>query len=263
MNAPAQYYVGKVSHRRFGDVSHFLRYRIAYLLLDLDRLDEARGLTRFLAIAKGGLMSFNPLDHGDGQSRDLAKWVREFVAGQGVRESADRVELLTLPRMFGYVFNPISIYFIRNDADELHHVLYEVGNTFGERHFYLCAADEDEGVCRHDCDKAFYVSPFFDKRGHYKFILQPPAETMKLAISYRADGAERMRASLVGAARPITAGSTLGLLVRFPLMTIGVIAGIHWEALKLFIKGARYHSHGPKQPEPGVSFDRRESGVRV
>jgi DUF1365 family protein len=263
MSAPAQYYVGKVSHRRFGDVSHFLRYRIAYVLLDLDRLDEARGLTRFLKIGKGGLMSVNPLDHGDGQSRDLAGWVRAFVKGQGVQEPADKVELLTLPRMFGYVFNPISVYFIRNHTGELHHVLYEVGNTFGERHYYLCTADEEQGVCQHDCDKAFYVSPFFDKRGHYKFVLQPPAETLKLAISYRADGTERMRASLVGEARPVTNRTTLGVLARFPMMTIGVIAGIHWEALKLFVKGARYHRHGPKQPEPGVSLGRPHSGVRV
>ena len=263
MSAPARYYVGEVSHRRKGRVSHFLRYRIAYLMLDLDRLDEVSGLARFLGVGKRGLVRFNPTDHGDGQTEDLAAWVRDFLVVQGVEAPAAQIELLTLPRMFGYVFNPISVYFVRDHDGALHHVLYEVGNTFGERHFYLCAVDEEQGVCQHDCDKAFYVSPFFDKRGHYKFTLQPPAETVKLAISYRADGEERMRASLAGEARPVTTGTTLGLLARFPLMTLGVIAGIHWEALKLVLKGANYHRHGPKQTAASVSMGHARSDARA
>ena len=254
MSQPARYYIGQVSHRRFGKVSHALRYRIAYLLLDLDRLDEAGRLTRFLKIGKRGLISFNPRDHGEGQALNLAAWVREFAARQGVHEAIASVELLTLPRMFGYVFNPVSVYFLRNETGDLHHVLYEVGNTFGERHFYLCAADEQAGLCRHRCDKAFYVSPFFDRQGHYKFTLQPPADSVSLAISYRDGAEERMTACLTGKARQVTTRTTLGLLVRFPFMTLGVIVGIHWEALKLVVKGARYHSHGAGRRAPGASL---------
>jgi DUF1365 family protein len=163
-----------------------LRYRIAYLLLDLDRLEEAGRLARFLQYRKSaGLISFDPRDHGEGETEELAAWVRTFVANQGVQEDVSRIELLTLPRMFGYVFNPVSVYFLYDQAGEIHHVLYEVGNTFGERHFYLCAADLSDGLCRHECDKAFYVSPFFDQRGRYEFIVRPPSDKVALSISYR------------------------------------------------------------------------------
>lgn len=259
MNQPARFYTGQVSHRRFGRISHVLRYRIAYLLLDLDRLDEAGRLTRFLSIGKRGLISFDPRDHGDGQAQDLAAWVRAFVARQGVQEDVATIELLTLPRMFGYVFNPVSVYFLRNEAGDLHHVLYEVGNTFGERHYYLCAAELLDGLCRHECDKAFYVSPFFDQRGHYEFTVRPPSDSVTLTISYRDCETERMAAHLAGKARPVTARTTLGLLAKFPFMTLGVIAGIHWEALKLVVKGARYHRHGPKRRTAGTSLGRAAS----
>ena len=254
MRAAAQFYVGQVSHRRFGRVSHKLRYRIAYVLLDLDRLHDAGRLTRLLKIGAGGLLSFNPRDHGDGESTDLAEWVRNFIASRGVSEPASKIELLTLPRMFGYVFNPISVYFIRNHQGDLHHVLYEVGNTFGERHFYLCPAEVKQNVCAHECEKAFYVSPFFEQAGRYKFTLQPPSDRVSLNISYRMGETDRMNADLIGTARPVTTGTALGLLLRFPLMTIGVIMGIHWEALRLVLKGARYHRHGHKKRVAGFSF---------
>jgi hypothetical protein len=259
MNQPARFYIGQVSHRRFGDISHVLRYRIAYLLLDLDRLEEAGRLTGLLKIGKRGLISFDPLDHGDGETRDLAAWVRAFVARQGVHEDVASIELLTLPRMFGYVFNPVSVYFLRGSAGDLHHVLYEVGNTFGERHFYLCAADLQNGHCRHECEKAFYVSPFFDQRGHYEFTVQPPSDNVSLAISYRDGETDRMSAYLAGEARAVTSRTTLGLLAKFPFMTLGVIAGIHWEALKLVLKGARYHRHGSERRAPGASLGRTAS----
>ena len=256
MKQPAQYYTGQVSHRRFGEVSHVLRYRIAYLLLDLDRLEEAGRLARFFNIGKRGLISFDPRDHGDGDTEDLGTWVRTFVALQGVQEDVSRIELLTLPRMFGYVFNPASVYFLYDQAGEVHHVLYEVGNTFGERHFYLCAADLSDGLCRHECDKAFYVSPFFDQRGRYEFTVRPPSDKVALSISYRDSGMDRMSAHLAGKAKPVTTRTTLGLLAKFPFMTLGVIAGIHWEAFKLFLKGARYHRHGPERLAPGASLGR-------
>lgn len=256
MSQPARFYIGKVSHRRFGKISHVLRYRIAYLLLDLDRLEEAGRLSRLLKIGKRGLIRFDPLDHGEGKTQDLAGWVRAFVAQQGVQEEVASIQLLTLPRMLGYVFNPVSVYFLRDKAGDLHHVLYEVGNTFGERHFYLCAAELQAGLCRHQCDKAFYVSPFFDQRGHYEFTVQPPMDSVSLAISYRHGEAERMSAYLSGKAQPVTTATCLGLIAKFPLMTLGVIAGIHWEALKLVLKGARYHSHGPERSAPGASLGR-------
>ena len=256
MSDAARYYVGEVSHKRFGQIDHSFRYRIAYLLLDLDRTFEAGRLTRLLRIGKPGLMAFDPFDHGDGQSTDLAEWVRVFLQRQGIEEPAAKIELLTLPRMFGYVFNPISVYFIRDQEGRLHHFLYEVGNTFGERHFYLCAVQMEGESCEHACDKAFYVSPFFGIEGQYDFKVSPPGEAVRLSIAYRVGEEARLNANFVARARPVTGWTSFRLLLGFPFMTFGVIAGIHWEALKLWLKGARYHRHGPKATTAGVSYVR-------
>lgn len=258
MTAPARFYEGRVSHWRFGELRHVLRYRIAYLLIDLDRLEEARSLSPLLGIGRGGVLSFQPKDHGDGTGRDLASWVRTFLKTQGVEQPAERIELLTLPRMFGYVFNPVSVYLIRDGQARLHHVIYEVANTFGERHFYVCpvSAADGERVCRHSAEKAFYVSPFFHKTGAYEFQLQPPGETVQLTMRYSADDRNGLGATLSGKARPVTTGSVLGLLLKYPLMTLGVTLGIHWEALKLVLKGAKYHTHGPRAASATVSQGR-------
>lgn len=256
MTAPAVFYEGRVSHWRYGSIRHVLRYRIAYLLIDLDRLEEARALSPLLGVNRCRLLSFLAKDHGDGAGGNLAAWVRSFLRAEGVDTPAAKVELLTLPRMFGYVFNPISVFLIRDAEDRLHHVLYEVGNTFGERHFYLCPAGTGGDTHQHGADKAFYVSPFFHREGAYEFRLQPPGERVQLTIRYTADDESGLGASLIGAERPVTTWNTLKLVLKYPFMTLGVTLGIHWEALKLVLKGARYHSHGQRAAEATVSHGR-------
>jgi len=241
--SPISFYTGAVVHRRYGAVTHKLRYRIAYILLDLDRLDEANAASSLLGIERPGLLSFKSKDHGDGASRNLASWVREHLAAQGVEEEASRIELLTLPRMFGYVFNPISVYFIYGRDGALHHILYQVTNTFSERHFYLCAADPVAAIINQTSEKRLYVSPFFDVKGAYRFKVQPPSETLALTIRYDlVNGDKGLTASLTGIRKPVTTWRSAVLLAKFPFMTLGVVAGIHWQALKLWLKGAKYRS---------------------
>ena len=248
MSAPAGFYIGHVGHERFGGVTHRLRYAIAYVLVDLDRMAEADRLSPLLGVGRGGPMAVLPRDHGPGDADDLAGWARGVLRDHGVDAPATRITLLTLPRMFGYVFNPLSVYFVYGPDDALHHVLYEVGNTFGERHFYLCPADGGGATIDHTCAKAFYVSPFFDVAGTYRFRVHVPEARMAVAIRYDdAEGQPALSASLEGTRAPITTASCLSVLCRFPLMTLGVIAGIHWEAIKLMLKGARYRPHGPKK----------------
>lgn len=250
---PVAFYKGEVTHQRFSGPAHRLRYRTAYVLVDLDQFQAADACSRFLGVGAAGLMSVQARDHGDGKTRDLAGWVRALARASGVSTPCHRIMLLTLPRMFGFVFNPISTYFIYDQYGSLHHIVYEVNNTFGGRHFYLLAAEERDGVIRQSCDKALYVSPFFDVNGSYAFTVHPPSDRLTLTINYaHPDHKKAMSACLVGKRRPVTNRSSLGVLFAFPFMTLGVIGAIHWEAFKLFLKGARF------RPEPkGRDFKKR------
>lgn len=234
------FYTGEVVHRRLSGPRHELKYRLAYVLADLDRMNEPNRL-RFFSFGRKGLMSLEARDHGDGEGGDLAAWVRDYVRREGVAEPCARIELLTLPRMFGYVFNPISVYFIYGNDGGLLRLLYEVNNTFGGRRFYLAKPDLEDPRLRHECAKTLYVSPFFDVEGGYRFSVAPPGETVRLGIDYLdGAGAPAMTAYLAARRETATDWRCLMILLRFPLMTFGVIAAIHWEALKLFLKGAKF-----------------------
>ena len=259
----ADFYIGYVTHRRLRGPAHRLRYRLAYVLVDLDQMtapqnDRPSQRSAFLGLGRGGLMSVLAKDHGDGRSADLAAWARRFLKQRGIEQDCARIELLTLPRMFGYVFNPISVYFFYNEYGALHHILYEVNNTFGGRKFYLAPANEGRGRQRYHCAKTFYVSPFFDVDGQYRFCLRPPRETVQLAIDYAdSGGAPALEARLVGKRQPATSWQCLKILFSFPFMTAGVIAAIHWEALKLFVKGAKFKPPPTCEAEAGDHALRR------
>lgn len=250
---PISFYKGVVSHIRVKGLRHarrhHLRYRIAYVLVDIDRFADADRHSRFLGVGKPGIMSVIARDHGDGKTQDLSSWVRAKAESHGVKEECARIALLTLPRMFGYVFNPISIYFLYDREGRLHHILYEVNNTFGGRHFYFTKPDPAHPQMRHHAEKELYVSPFFDVNGGYEFSVGPPDEKLFLNIDYHdAHGEKALNARLEGARRPVTDGQSLKILAEFPLMTLGVVMAIHWEALKLFVKGARFRAE-PNQKE--------------
>ncbi len=257
----AAFFTGHIAHRRFSSPGHHLRYKLAYVLVDLDRTDEANQLSRHLGFNRSGLMSVAAKDHGDGRT-DLAGFIRDLLHKYDISEEATRIALLTLPRMFGYVFNPISVYFLYDAHNALHHVVYEVNNTFGERQFYVCPTLDDAGIHRHSSDKAMYVSPFMDETGGYDFTLRPPGEQIKLGIYYKdKDGKELLRADLALSHVPVTNASALGILARFPLMTLGVVVGIHWNALKLLVKGARYRVHTPRPEITSTSLGRRHQSL--
>lgn len=241
--SPISFYTGAVVHRRYGAAAHKLRYRIAYVLLDLDQLKAANKVSRLFGIERTGLLNFRAKDHGDGTSTDLASWVRDYLIAEGVTDEASRIELLTLPRMFGYVFNPISVFFIYDHSGALHHILYQVTNTFSERHFYLCRADQAGPIIDQTSEKRLYVSPFFDVEGAYRFKVQPPKKTVALTIRYDlASGDKGLTATLTGSRQPVTTWRSARVLMQFPFMTLGVVVGIHWQALKLWLKGAKYRS---------------------
>ena len=244
-------YRGRVMHHRLKPRLRFTS-RTASLLLDLDALPATAAGLRLLSHNRFNLFSLDDRDHGARDGSALRPWIERLLSEQGLPRPA-RIRLLCYPRLLGYVFNPLSVYFCEDETGGLYAIVHEVKNTFGEQHAYVLPAAARDGVVRQACAKRFYVSPFLPLEGGYRFIIRPPRE--KVSIVIRQSGAEGLQlvASLSGAHAPLTDAALLGTFLRFPLMTFKVIASIHWQAVRLWLRGARYHPHPPAgQGEPDL-----------
>ena len=234
-------YTGLVAHQRLRPKPHRLAYRVFSLFVDLDELDKLDRDLRFLGINKPGLLSFHEKDHGDGG--DLRAWIAGQLDKAGI--SADGpVRMLTYPRMFGYVFNPLTVYFCHDRDSTLKAVLYEVSNTFGGRHAYVLPAGEGDTV-RHACNKDMYVSPFMPMECRYNFVIRRPGDSVQVLINEDDAEGRLLVASFTGKRQELTDKTILGALARHPLMTFKIMAGIHYEALKIFLKGVPYVPRSP------------------
>ncbi|WP_372425598.1 DUF1365 domain-containing protein [Salinarimonas chemoclinalis] len=229
--APACLYVGDVMHARLRPRAHRFRYRVLALWIDLDRLDEARRLSPLFSVGRANLVAFEPNDHGARGARPLAEWARATFAARGV--AAERVRLLAYPRILGFAFNPITLYYgFSGDGGHVG-TIAEVRNTFGERHVYVLPA----GASRPQAGKALHVSPFLTMDHVYRFGLEPPGATARVSIvEHDADGPV-LTAVFAGRRRALATASLAAALARTPLMTAKVVAAIHWEALRLWAKG--------------------------
>lgn len=227
-------YVGHVVHQRHRPKKHHLRYRVFSILIDLDELQALTRL-RLFAHNRWGLFSFRDADHGHGA--DPRSWVTAQLAAHGMPAPA-RVRLLCYPRILGYVFNPLSVWFCDDAEGRSLATVYEVHNTFGERHTYVLPATASQEV-----DKAFYVSPFIGEDCRYSFSITPPVDLVRVAINETEAGEPLLYAAFTGKRRNFTDRVLLGLFFSHPLMTLKVTAGIHWEALKLWRKGIPVHRH--------------------
>jgi hypothetical protein len=241
-------------HARFKPKRHQFRYRIASLLLDLDEMDEIRQRCRLFSVNRFNLFSFHERDHGPRDGSPVKPWVEDGFAQAGHPIEGGRVLALCFPRTLGYAFNPLTIYWGYRADGGLAGVLYEVKNTFGDQHGYIIPAPDGHVAGTpliQAADKCFHVSPFLPIEGEYRFrIGEPvadPEERLRVLIKLIApDGSDRMIATHVAERRPITDRGLLATLVSHPLNTAKVIAAIHMEAVRLLMKGARFH----KRPEP-------------
>ena len=230
-------YTGTVMHQRLRPRRHRLEYRVFCLLIDLDELTALHGRFPLLGINRPRLFSFRETDHGAGTG-DLRGWARQLLADGGIAYDGGRIELLCYPRILGYVFNPLTVYFCHNRDGRLAGILYEVHNTHGEAHTYVLPADADDGgTVRHEAAKQFFVSPFMPPDCLYRFKINPP--DARVGVTIREDDAEGLllTASFTGRRQELSNSLLRQLFFSYPLMTLKVVAGIHWEAVKLLIKG--------------------------
>ena len=243
---------GATVHVRFTPFERRFSYRLAQILIDIDRVADTAQALRLLAYNRFNLFSFHDRDHGDRTGAPLRPWAEAMFAKAGVTLNGGRIELMCFPRMLGFVFNPLSIFFGYGADGRLAGVIYEVNNTFGETHAYVAAVGD--GVSHaHEAAKLFHVSPLWPVRGDYRFHIDTPGARFRVTVENHVEGVREHLATLTTRARPLTDAWLAKIFVTMPLMTLGVVAAIHWEALKLFIKGARYHSR-PSLPEESSSL---------
>jgi DUF1365 family protein len=244
--APATLYFGEVMHARLKPMGHRFSYRVMSLLIDLDRLEEADRLSPLFGVNRAALYGFHEADHGERDGSSLRAYAERCAAEHGVELTGGKVLLLCYPRLLGYTFNPLSVYFCYRADNTLALVIYEVRNTFGDIHAYVLPVRDGEvseaGV-RQVQDKLFYVSPFVEMAMRYHFRLSPPGEQVKLRILETDREGPLLAATFCGRRQPLTSAALLRAFFALPLLSVKIIAAIHWEALRLWIKGARLVPH--------------------
>jgi DUF1365 family protein len=251
-HASLSIYRGPVMHARMKPVTHRFTYDVFSTLIDLDRLDEVNCLSPILSVGRFNLLSFSPKDHGPRDGSDLRTYINRVLGDAGIDLSGGRVFLLCYPRVLGFTFNPLSVYYCYGANGQMAALVYEVRNTFGEAHTYVAPIAPGEAQAngvRQERDKLFYVSPFLDMSMRYHFRLQPPAEMLKLRILETDAQGPILAATFNGRHEVANTQSLLANFLRIPLLTFKIVAAIHWEALRLYIKGLRIRPR-PVPPAP-------------
>ena len=232
-------YRGGVMHRRLRPKVHRFRYRAFWMLLDLDELPDLSSRLRLFSYNRFNLFALYDTDHGDGSATPLRLQADQHLARAGIDIAGGPIRLFCMPRTLGYSFNPLSIYFCHRPCGELAAVIYQVHNTFGERHAYVAAVQAGATTMNHGCRKTFYVSPFMDMEMSYRFRLSRPDESFELGIAAYQEGRTVLSACLAASRQPLSDPTLLRSFLAIPLATAKVIIAIHWEAIRLWLKGMR------------------------
>lgn len=250
-------YFGEVVHARMRPIHHALRYKVFSLLFDLSDLDALEKRLRFFSRNRFNLLSLYDKDFGNG-GPDLNHYVQSIAAKSGITAKIDRFTMLAYPRILGFAFNPITVYFGFDATEKVCLTIYEVHNTFGERKSYVLPASPDaNGLIWQQCPKQLFVSPFNKVEGTYSFHITPLDEDITIGVALKDSDGAKLRAHFRGTREPLTDKNLLWALARTGWMTINVVAGIHWEALKLWLKGMK-PVRRPPGPEKPVSIFRRK-----
>jgi DUF1365 family protein len=233
MDLTPQIYIAKVMHKRlFPKVNQFT-YGVYYVVLPLPATP-----------LPGRLLSFHNKDHGARDGGDVGAWARTLLKTYGLDALVENITLIAMPRVLGYAFNPVSFFMCLDKEKQLRAVICEVHNTFGEQHSYLCARTDHDPISPDEwleADKLFHVSPFLPRNGHYKFRFVLAGEQLGIWIDYYdVESNKQLLTALTGKFTPLNAASLRRVFWSHPLVTLKVIALIHWQALKLTSKFVRY-----------------------
>ena len=233
-------YSGKVIHKRFKPREHFFSYKVFSLLLDLDEINNIDKKVSFFSHNKFNLISFHDKDHGDRNNSNLKEWVLKNLKSINVNDQNIKIKILCYPRILGYVFNPLSIFFVYNVNSSLIAILYEVKNTFGEQHTYVFKANFETKNIKNECAKKFYVSPFMDLNSRYFFKITNPGENLSVLIDQEDKEGKILYASQDGIKSELNNNNLIKIYLKHPLMTFKIIFAIHFEAFKLWTKGVKF-----------------------
>ena len=232
--------LGTVVHRRYRPKAHALRYRVFSLLIDLDEVETLGSRLRLFSFNRSNLFSLYEKDHGDAAGQNLKNAIVKKVQAVNPETEIERVVMLCFPRVLGYVFNPLTVYYCFSGDEQLASIVYEVNNTFGDRHHYVLPVEVPSGrALAQSCTKQMYVSPFNAVEGKYEFHVSMPGDKLAIGINLRVDGAPVLKAYLSAHTKTLNDRTLLLAFARMPAMTFKVIAAIHWEALRLWLKGLR------------------------
>jgi len=246
-------------HKRLRPFAHRFVYRVFSIWLDLDEVPELDRRLRLFSVNRWNLLSFHEGDHGPRDGTALRPWMEAKLAAAGLEIAGGPIRLLCFPRMFGFVFNPLTLWFCYQRDGHLVAVLHEVRNTFGEKHGYLIEVPrqrDPKAPIRQTCDKHFYVSPFIGMTARYAFKLLEPGQRLSVVIQEAVPEGQLLVATQSGTRAELTDRAVLRALLAYPLLTFKVVAAIHWEAFRLWIKGAIYHRR-PRPPREDVEVVRR------
>ena len=234
---------GRVRHRRARPFVYNLEHGVTYLALDLDELDGIEGAAWLIHRNRPGLVEVRDADHLDPPAEDLRAAIHDHLREAGEVPAGWQVTLVTNPRVLGYVFNPASFYLCRDPEGVLRVVIVEVHNTHGERHMYTLRPKLGGSAFVAAMDKDFYVSPFLETRGGYTVRVRDEPTRLRITINHEGAEGLLLHASIDLVRRPLTARSVVRMLVRYPLVTHKTTVMIHWHALRLWLRGARFHRH--------------------
>ena len=233
-------YNGQVIHKRFKPKVHYFKYKVFSLLLDLSELEILDKKVNFFSFNKFNLISFHEKDHGERDGSSLKLWVQKNLEKNNIQNTDIKIKILCYPRIFGFVFNPLSVFYVYNLEGQLISILYEVKNTFGEQHTYIFKVLKDSNLIQNNCSKKFHVSPFIEMNCNYFFRLLKPGNKISVIIDQYDSEDKILYASQDGIRSDFNTKQLIKSYLKHPIMTFKIILAIHYEAFRLWAKGIKF-----------------------